>query len=501
MSDQLFNRQLQRIKTLKSLGEEPYIDQAVKNNCNIQELSNKYQHYSKEELLELESSGLILQLSGRIVLIRNQGGVIFANLRNDNADIQLFIKKNLVQIVSFKLAMILCIGDLIHVTGVLMKTRTGVLSIKCTQIKMLSIAIQPLPTKNSDARMDIETKYRQRYLDLIVNKNAYKVATQRSCIIANIRKFLTSRGFLEVETPMLQSVYGGAIANPFITHHNNLKEDFYLRVSEEIPLKKLLIGGLNKIFEIGRIFRNEGASVNHNPEFTLLEWYESYATLADTKRKCREIIQFVTLELLNTLTITHRNVKIHLDNEYWKTFTMVDIIYHKSGVNFKDVTTLDQAKNIARKHNIFFVDNSFLTIGKIMELFFNKFVEHTLINPTFIVDFPLDISPLAKRCALDPRFCQRFELYINGTEIANAFNELTDYFDQTKRFKEQKEHFEEFSQLKEIDNSFLEALKYGMPPASGIGIGIDRIVMILTNSKSIKDVILFPTLKKIKNDK
>ena len=499
MDGQLFQQQQQRIRVLIQHGIEPYISQALPNNTTIEKLSKEFSKYSKLELTNLEIAKHNLELSGRVVLIRNQGGVIFANLANQLSTIQLFFKKNTLSAKDFFLTNALCIGDIIHISGTIMKTNTNILTIRCSAIKLLSIALIALPVKTNLSN-NLEVKYRQRYLDLLTDKDSFKRMQQRSLIIKKIRNFLSEDEFIEVETPILQTIYGGAIAKPFKTFHNKLKQIFFLRVSEEISLKKLLIGGVNRVFEIGRIFRNEGISPNHNPEFTLLEWYEAYATLNNTQNKCISLFQHIAKKLFNSLIIQHGDNKIDLRSENWKTIRIVDAINDKIKVNFDHIFTLTEAKKVADEHHIMYQKNKYLTIGKIIELFFQKFVEHTLISPTFISDFPVDVSPLAKKTNYDSRYCERVELYINGWELANAFNELTDYFDQKERLERQKETFSEYSELKKIDESFLTALKYAMPPASGIGIGIDRLVMLFTNSQTIKDVILFPTLKRQKHD-
>ena len=385
------------------------------------------------------------------------------------------------------------IGDIVGIEGEVMKTQTGELSIRATVYTHLTKALRPLPEKFHGLQ-DKEEARRKRYLDLIMNEDARRIAYARPRIIRGIQNYLDSRGFIEVETPVLNPILGGAAAKPFITHHNALDMDFYLRIATELYLKRLIVGGMEAVYEIGRLFRNEGMDATHNPEFTTVEAYLAYGDLSDMMQLVEELISKLAMDLLHTTEITYCGKEISLKAPF-KRVHMVDAIKEQTGINFFEITDLDVALKLAKEHNIE-VPKHEQSIGHIINLFFEEYVEKTLIQPTILYGHPIEISPLTKKNPKDPRFTDRFELFINGKEYANAYTELNDPIDQKERFINQlKERELGNDEANDMDNDFIEALEYGMPPTGGIGIGIDRLVMLLTGTDTIRDVLLFPHLR------
>ena len=376
-----------------------------------------------------------------------------------------------------------------------MKTRTGEVTIKCLEYTPLVKALKPLPEK-FHGLTDKEERYRRRYVDLIMNDDSRRVAFLRPKIIRCIQNYMDKQGFTEVETPVLSTLLTGASAKPFITHHNAQDLDMYLRIALELPLKRLLVGGMEAVYEIGRVFRNEGMDLKHNPEFTLMEAYLAYSDLEGMMNLTENMYQTIAKEVMGKMTYNWYGYEINLEGP-WKRISMVDAIKEKTGIDFKQEMTLDEALELAREHQIV-VEEHEKTVGHIINLFFEKYVEETLIQPTFLYGHPVEISPLTKRNVEDPRFVDRFELFIAGREFANAYTELNDPIDQLERFEEQlKEKDLGNDEANDIDMDFVEALEYGMPPAGGVGYGIDRLVMLFTESDSIRDVILFPTMKPV----
>ncbi|WP_284928395.1 lysine--tRNA ligase [Candidatus Phytoplasma sp. AldY-WA1] len=482
-----------KIEELKKLNVEPfrnYFD--VKNN--ILDILNKYESYSHDELSAKE---IKVDIAGRIVTNRSQGKAGFFLLQNFDDSIQIYLNQKLVSEKAFHIYQKIDLGDIVGVTGYLFKTKTGVLSVKAFNLVHLSKSLMPLPDKYKGLK-DKEYIRKKRYIDLIINSETRKKFIIRTKIIKIIRNFFDNKGFLEIETPILHSIFGGAAAKPFITYHNALESNFYLRIATEIPLKKLIVGGINAVYEIGRVFRNEGIDATHNPEFTTIEAYLAYANMKDIMELTESCLKEICMEVLGRLDFDYQEHLINFDN--FDKFDMIDIIKTKTGIDFRQQMTLEQCKKLAQENNI--EVKSFHTKGHIILSFFEEFVEKNLIQPTFIYNYPYEVSPLAQKNIENEEFVDRFELFIAGKELVNAFSELNDPIEQEKRFQEQLlERQLGNSEAEELDQDFIEALEYGMPPTGGLGLGIDRLVMLLTNTSNIRDVILFPHFsnnKKIK---
>ncbi len=437
---------------------------------------------------EIEDDSGKVRVAGRLFAIRSHGKAAFADLRDYSGKIQLYIKESLLGIENYRLFLALDIGDIIGVEGEMFRTRTKELTIKVEKLIPLSKSIRPLPEKWHGLK-DVEIRYRKRYLDLLVNPDVLSIFKTRSLIIKKMREFLDKRGFLEVETPMMQTIPGGAEAKPFITYHQSLKMDLYLRIAPELYLKRLLVGGMEKVYEINRNFRNEGISPLHNPEFSMLELYSAYDDYTDMEKISEGLISFLAKEVLKKEMINYQGKEINLTPPY-KRVTLKDIFRESLGIsNLKDEKRL---KEIAE-------DKKLETGGKesvfdLLDLVFKKIIQPNLIQPTFILDYPIEISPLAKRKKGNTFLVERFELFIGGMELANAYSELNDPQEQRKRFEEEIKR-QDPDRPKTLDKDYIEALEYGMPPAGGLGIGIDRLIMLLTDSPSIREVILFPQLK------
>jgi len=435
----------------------------------------------------------VVSVAGRMLSKRGHGKASFVDILDTKGKIQVYVKIDEVGEKSYEeFQKYYDIGDIIGVVGQVFKTHKGEITIKANHIEMLSKCLRPLPEKWHGLK-DVDTRYRKRYLDLIVNPQVRDTFVKRSLIIRAIRKYLDDRGFLEVETPVLSPIAGGAAARPFITHHNALDIDLYLRIATELHLKRLIVGGFDRVYELGRVFRNEGISIKHNPEFTTIEIYQAYADYKDMMNLTEELITSAAKEVLGGLKLTYQDKEIDLTPP-WQRLTMVEAIKKYVGVDFNNISSEDQARKIANDLGVEIKDNH--TIGHIINEIFEQKVEECLIQPTFIMDYPVEVSPLAKRKADNPQFTERFELFITCRELANAFSELNDPFDQKERFLEQlKERQKGNQEAHMMDEDFIEALEYGMPPTGGVGIGIDRLVMLLTDSYSIRDVLLFPTMR------
>ena len=446
----------------------------------------------KDNFETLENTDVCI--AGRMMSKRIMGKASFCNIQDRNGNMQSYVSKNDIGEEAYAAFKKFDIGDIIGIKGFVFKTTTGEISVHAKEVVLLSKSLQVLPEKFHGLK-DQELRYRQRYVDLIVNPESRDTFIKRSKIITEIRKFLDSKGFLEVETPVLQTIPGGASARPFITHHNTLDIDMYCRIALELPLKRLIVGGFERVYEIGRVFRNEGISVRHNPEFTLMELYQAYTDYNGMMDITEEMFRTVAQNVLGTTTVNYGGHEIKL-GETFARITMVDAVKQYTGVDFDQVKDTEEAKAIAKERHVEFEDRH--QKGDILNLFFEEFVEKNLIQPTFIIDYPVEISPLTKRKPSNPDFTERFELFIVGREYGNAYSELNDPIDQRSRFEYQeflRENGDDEANM--IDEDFLTALEYGMPPTGGLGVGIDRFVMLLTESVSIRDVILFPTMKPI----
>ena len=448
--------------------------------------------YGEKEKEDLDSEEIEATLAGRIMTKRGKGKAGFAHIQDLTGKIQIYVRLDAVGEEQYELFNTIDIGDWVGVTGLVFKTKVGELSIKAKDFQLLTKSLRPLPDKFHGLK-DVEQRYRQRYVDLIMNPEVKDTFISRSKIIRSMRRYLDDHGYLEVETPTMHSIPGGASARPFITHHNALDMELYMRIAIELHLKRLIVGGLEKVYEIGRVFRNEGVSTRHNPEFTMIELYEAYADYLDIMELTENLIAHIAEDVLGTTTVTYGDYEVDLKPR-WKRVHMVDAIKEAVGVDFWTEMTDEEARELAKKHNVPVKEN--MSYGHVVNEFFEHFVEEKLIQPTFVYGHPVAISPLAKKNPEDPRFTDRFELFIVGREHANAFSELNDPIDQRERFEEQlKERAEGNDEAHMMDEDFVEALEYGMPPTGGLGIGIDRLVMLLTNSPSIRDVLLFPQMR------
>ena len=478
----------EKLEKLKNLGVDPYGERFERSDL-IQDLRKKAEGKTPEEL---EANPIYTTIAGRLMAVRNMGKASFINIKDKTGNIQCFMGLNVVGEEAYNIFKLADIGDIVGVYGRIMFTRTGELTIRVEKYQHLVKSLKVLPEKYHGLT-DVEERYRHRYVDLIVNDEAMRVAFARPKIIRAMQRYFDYEGFVEVETSVLSPILGGANARPFITHHNTLDKDFYLRIATELPLKRLLVGGMEKVYEIGRLFRNEGMDTTHNPEFTTVELYEAYADLSDMKRLCENVFRTCALETLGKTEVEYDGKIIDLGKPF-KDVSMAELIKEETGVDFTEQITFEEAVELAKKHGVQ-LDKLVTSTGQIMNLFFETFCEDKLIQPTFVHTYPIEVSPLTKMTK-DPRFVDRFELFINGHEMANAYSELNDPIDQKARFLEQlkaKERGDD--EANEVDYDYLEALEYGMPPAGGIGIGIDRMVMLLTGQTSIREVILFPTMK------
>ena len=480
---------------LRDLGLDPY-GTRFERTAFASDIKEKYQDIPHDEFANISDTYTV---AGRIMFIRKMGKASFFTIQDKTGNIQIYISINDVGEETYSLFKTADIGDIVGVTGKVMKTQTGEVTLKCEKYTHLVKALRPLPEK-FHGLTDIEERYRRRYVDLIMNEDSKKTAMTRPKIIRCIQNFMDNRGFIEVETPILNTLLTGASARPFITHHNAQDLDMYMRIALELPLKRLLVGGLESVYEIGRTFRNEGMDPMHNPEFTLMEAYEAYSNLEGMMEMTENMFKTIAKEVFGKYTYNWNGHEINIDGT-WERISMVDAIKRETGIDFKKEMSVEEALELAKEHNIV-VEEHQKNVGHIINLFFEKYVEETLIQPTFLYGHPVEISPLTKKNPEDPRFVDRFELFIGGKEFANAYTELNDPIDQLERFESQlKERELGNDEANDIDMDFVEALEYGMPPAGGIGYGIDRLVMFFTESASIRDVILFPTMKAVNGSK
>jgi len=488
LSDQELVRR-EKAKKLESIGIDPFGSRFERDSLSS-DIRAKYGSLTHEELEEKQIEATI---AGRIMMIRDMGKVAFLTVRDLGGNIQVYLRKDVVGEETFvNVFKQSDIGDIIGVKGTVMLTRTGELSIRATEYIHLSKALRPLPEK-FHGLTDVEERYRRRYLDLIMNDDSKRCALLRPQIIRTIQRYMDGLGFIEVETPVLQPILGGAAARPFVTHHNTLDMDFYLRIATELPLKRLIVGGLERVYEIGRLFRNEGMDTRHNPEFTSIEAYQAYGDMYSMMDLVEGLFRNVCENVLGTTVIERNGVELDFSKPF-RRISMVEIVKEKTGIDFSKITDFEEAKKLAEERNIK-VEKHHYGVGHILNLFFEEYCEKELIQPTILMGHPIEISPLAKK-SNDPRYTERFELFICGSEYANAFSELNDPIDQRERFEQQlKERELGNDEANQVDNDYVEALEYGMPPCGGIGVGIDRLVMLICNVNSIRDVLLFPHMK------
>ncbi len=473
-----------KLSNLQAQNRDPFEEVKFERDSNSNEIVEKFE--------ELEGS--VVKIAGRMMLRREMGKASFADLRDREGKIQVYIKIDDVGEEVYNDFRKWDIGDIFGVEGTVFRTRRGEISVHAKSIKLLSKSLLPLPEKFHGLK-DIELRYRERYVDLIVNPDIKDVFIKRTKIISAIRDFLDNRGYLEVETPILSTISGGANARPFITHHNTLGIDMYLRIATELHLKRLIVGGLEKVYEIGRLFRNEGMSIKHNPEFTTIELYEAYEDYHHYMRLLEELIPELALKVCGSYKVTYGDREIDFTAP-WKKMSMIEAVREYAGVDFDAIETDEEAQAACKAANIPFEGKP--SRGELISIAFEEKAEDKLVSPTFITEHPVEISPLSKRCVHDKRLTDRFELFANGWELANGFSELNDPIDQKERFERQQNMRDSGdAEAGMMDHDFIKALEYGMPPTVGLGVGIDRLVMMLTNSQSIRDVLLFPTMKPI----
>jgi lysyl-tRNA synthetase class 2 len=481
--NELIKVRLEKLEELKAKGINPFGDKFEPTH-HAQEILDKAQEFidSQEEVV----------VAGRLMAKRGHGKAGFANLQDVSGQIQIYSRLNDVGEENHDLFKKADIGDILGVRGTIFITQKGEVTIAVKELTFLTKSLRPLPEKFHGLK-DVELRYRQRYVDMIMNPEVKHTFILRSKIIKAMREFLDQRGFLEVETPTLHAIAGGASARPFITHHNALDIDLYMRIALELHLKRLIVGGIERVYEIGRVFRNEGISTKHNPEFTMMELYQAYGDYHDMMRITEEMVAYIAQKCLGTTKIMYQGTEIDLTPP-WTRITMVDAVKKYAGIDFNEIQSDEEAREAAKKLHIAVPKDA--TKGSVLNEIFEETVEPNLIQPTFIMDYPIEVSPLAKRKTDDPNFTSRFEAFIVGRETANAFSELNDPIDQKERFMRQVEEREKGDEEAHMmDEDFVRALEYGMPPTGGLGIGIDRLIMLLTDSASIRDVILFPTLR------
>ena len=486
--NQLMKVRREKLDKLRQAGKDPYKITKFNRTHTSKQIKDNYD--------ELE--GKDVTVAGRLMAKRIMGKASFCHIQDSEGKIQSYVSINELGEESYKEFKEYDIGDIIGITGFVFKTKTGEISIHAKKVTLLSKSLRPLPEKFHGLN-DTDLRYRQRYVDLIMNPEVKETFIKRAEILKEIRKFMTEKGYMEVETPILTTVATGDAARPFITHHNTLDLQMYLRIAPELNLKRLIVGGYDKVFEIGKNFRNEGMDIKHNPEFTNMEFYSAYEDYNDMMKMAEELISTVAKNTLGTTTITYEDKEINLTPE-WKKITMIDAIKEVTGIDFNVINTDEEAQSIAKEKGVQF-DDIKNTRGHIINEFFETFVEETLIQPTFVMDYPVEVSPLTKRKKEDPRLVERFELFIGGREYGNAYSELNDPIDQYERFLKQVEAKEKGDEeAGGMDEDFVNALEIGMPPTGGMGIGLDRLIMLLTNSASIRDVLFFPTMKPLSNN-
>ena len=487
LTDQELARR-EKLNKLRELGVDPWGEKYNRTDTT-ETCKEKSQGKTNEEL---EANPINVNVAGRVMFLRKMGKASFLNLQDKFGKIQAYISIDTVGLENYNVFKLTDIGDIVGIEGHLMLTRTGELTIKVTKFTFLTKALRPLPEK-FHGLTDVEERYRHRYVDLIMNEDARRVALLRPKIIRSMQRYFDNLGFVEVETSVLQPILGGANARPFVTHHNALNKDFYLRIATELQLKRLIVGGLEKVYEFGRLFRNEGMDTKHNPEFTTVELYEAYGDLQSMRELCEGVIRNACKECLGATKITTQGKEIDFGPEF-RWVSMAELVKEKCGIDFTSDIKFEEAVEFAKSKGIQ-IEKHWTSNGYILNALFEEFCEQDIIQPTFVYGHPIEVSPLTKK-GKDPRFTERFELFINGTEYANAYSELNDPIDQKERFEAQlraKELGDD--EANEMDYNFLDALNYGMPPAGGIGIGIDRLVMLLLNVSNVREVILFPTMR------
>ena len=475
----------QKLADLKSEDKDPFAEVSYDVTAHAEDIFGDYASYEEKEV----------SLAGRIMSKRVMGKAAFAHIQDGTGLIQLYFRIDALGQEAYEAFKKLDIGDIIGVKGTVFTTHKGEISVKASEYILLAKSLRPLPEKYHGLR-DQEIRYRKRYLDLIVNPEVKEVFVKRSRIITAIRTFLNAKGYIEVETPVLNTILGGANARPFITHHNTLDIDMYLRIAPELYLKRLIVGGFLKVYEMGRLFRNEGMDTKHNPEFTTIELYEAYADYNDMMDLTEELYKYCAREVLGTTTLTYQGETIELGGA-WRRVSMVDIVKEVTGIDFGAGYDAEKARAEAKKLGIVIAEND--SWGNALYKVFDEAVEPGLVQPTFVIDYPVEVSPLAKRKKSDPRLTERFEFFITAREMGNAFSELNDPIDQRARFEDQvkkREKGDDEAQM--MDEDYVSALEYGLPPTGGLGIGIDRMIMLFTDSASIRDVLLFPTMKPVK---
>lgn len=485
---QLLKIRRDKLSDLQQDGRDPFKITKYERTHTSQQIKDNYSELEGGEVL----------VAGRLMSKRGMGKVGFCHLADIDGQIQLFVKKDILGDEEYARFKKIDIGDIVGAKGEVFTTKTGEISVKVSELVLLSKSLLPLPEK-FHGLSDTDLRYRQRYVDLIMNQDVKDTFIARSKIVRAIRSYLDSMGFLEVETPVLNTIPGGAAARPFITYHNTLDIQMYLRIATELHLKRLIVGGMERVYEIGRIFRNEGMDIRHNPEFTTIEVYQAFADYHDIMDLTENMIRYVANEVCQTEKIMYQDVEIDLS--HFERITMIDAIKKYTGIDFNEITTDEEAQALAKERHIEY-EEAKSSRGDIINLFFEEFVEEKLVQPTFIMDYPVEVSPLAKRKPDQPELTERFELFITSREIGNAFSELNDPIDQRERFENQarlRAAGDEEANM--VDEDFLTALEYGMPPTGGLGIGIDRLVMLLTDSYSIRDVLLFPTMKPMPSGK
>ena len=478
-----------KLARYKELGVDPY-GHKFERSDSVKSVREKCAGKTAEEL---EAAQIYVTVAGRIMALRKMGKASFMNIKDVTGNIQCYVGIDVVGEEAYTLFKLADLGDIVGVYGRVMLTRTGELTIRVEKYTHLTKALRPLPEK-FHGLTDVEERYRHRYVDLIMNDESMKIALARPKVIRAIQNYCDRLGFIEVETSILSPILGGAAARPFITHHNTLDKDFYLRIATEINLKKCIVGGMEKVYEIGRLFRNEGMDTKHNPEFTTIELYQAYGNLQDMREFAENLFKEVALKVVGSTTIPYGEKTLDLGKPFgWK--TMVEVVKEATGVDFDKNYTYEEAVKLAKEHGVK-LEKHFNTVGHIINAFFDQKCDPFLQEPTFVYRYPIEVSPLTKKCEDNPLFTDRFELFIGGMEYGNAYTELNDPLDQKERFEKQLEAKKlGDEEASEMDDDFLEALEYGMPPCGGIGIGIDRLVMLMTNQQSVREVILFPCMR------
>ena len=481
LNDQMIVRR-EKLQDLKSEGKDPFEETKYPQSHLSSEIKANYDELEEEKVY----------IAGRIIAKRGMGKAGFADIQDSAGQIQIYIRQDEVGKEAYALWKKLDIGDIVGIHGFVNKTNTGEITVHVEDYELLAKCLRPLPEKWSGLQ-DPELRFRQRYLDLLMNDGVKDKFVMRSKIISHLRSILEDKGFIEVETPILNTIPGGANARPFVTHHNTLDIDMYMRIAPELYLKRLVVGGFDKVFELGRNFRNEGMDHKHNPEFTMLELYEAYSDYEDMMDLTEELIKRLAKEVIGKTEFEFEGHTIDLGQDFER-LTMLDAVKKYAGVDFTKVEDLDEAFKLAKEHNV--ETQEVFEMGDILNAFFETFVEENLIQPTFVYDYPIEVSPLSKQKPSNPKFTERFELFIDGEEFANAYSELNDPIEQEKRFKAQESRRAAGDdEAQRIDEDYLIALQYALPPTGGLGIGIDRLVMLLTEEENIREVILFPTMK------